>query len=167
MEEAYSARYSRLEQEARGHLIDAMAEAEAERQQRIQAQQHAQQLEEESDHLRANAMQDGLEDVIKLDRARQECGWTQAGLHTMGEEFALAARKHQVDLQSCEAATWERARVEFQANYASLADEFQRQCDQQIMESHEQVLAHERTIVELRTIVEANQRASNQESQAS
>ena len=51
--------------------------------------------------------------------------------------------------------------------YDSTVDEFQRQCDLQIVGIHEEKLAHERTIVELRAeLAEANQLVSDQDSQA-
>ena len=166
MEAAHTVRYSRLEQETRAHLIGVLTEADAERRQRVEAQQHARWLEENSEQSDARAMHDGLEDVIELDRARQERDWARAELRAMGEEYAATLRSHQADIQSSNAVVRESARAEFQAQYDSTVDDFQRQCNQHILEIHEQVLAHERTIAELRSeVAQAGQAASCQESQ--
>ena len=92
--------------------------------------------------------------MAQFDRARQDRDWAWAELHAMNEERITVERNHEADVESRVAAEHERARAKYQAQYNSTVDDFQRQCDQCILEIHEQKVALERTVVELRAELE-------------
>ena len=92
--------------------------------------------------------------MAEFDRARRDRDWAWTELHAMSGERATIERNHQAEVQSCVAAAQEHARAKYQAKYDSTMDDFQRQCDQHIMEIHEQKVALERMVVELRAELE-------------